>query len=70
MIRINTEHDSKVMLEGQALKDCKKFTYLGSIVSKSGGSEEDITNRINKAGNAFLSLRGVWGSTIYSRRTK
>jgi hypothetical protein len=25
---------------------------------------------MNKARNAFLSLRGVWRSTIYSRRTK
>ena len=58
------------MLEGQALKDCKKFMYLGSVMSETGGSEEDIDNRINKARGAYLNLRGVWNSSTYSNRTK
>jgi hypothetical protein len=37
------------MLEGQALKDCEKLTYLGSIVSQYGRMEEDVNNRVNKA---------------------
>lgn len=35
------------------------FTYLGSIVSVKGGTEEDVTARIRKAQQAFICLRAV-----------
>ena len=47
-----------------------KFTYLGSILSLHGGSEEDITSRLGKARSAFFRLRSVWKSNNYSRKTK
>ena len=70
ILRINSWDNRKVMLEGQALKDCERFTYLGSIVSQSGGTEEDVNNRVNKARNAFVGLRNIWKSGIYKTKTK
>jgi hypothetical protein len=57
ILLINSWNDRKVMLEDQALKDCEKFTFLGSMVSQSGGTEEDMNNRVNKARNAFIGLQ-------------
>jgi hypothetical protein len=33
-----------------------KFPYLGSIVTKEGGSMEDVRNKISKANWAFNQL--------------
>ena len=70
ILRLNTQEDRSVMLEGQALKDCEVFTYLGCKMSKTGGTEDDINNRIHKARGAFVSLKAVWSSGIYKVKTK
>jgi len=35
------------------------FVYLGTVVSKSRGTEEDVTSRIKKANGAFIQLYPV-----------
>ena len=52
------------------LKKVTSFTYLGSIVSVTGGSDEDIKARIGKARHAFITLAPVWRSTALSIRNK
>ena len=47
-----------------------KFVYLGSIISKDGGAEDDVRNRIRLANAAFGSLRHVWTSPRLLRRLK
>uniref|UniRef100_A0A0L8G8H3 DUF6451 domain-containing protein n=1 Tax=Octopus bimaculoides TaxID=37653 RepID=A0A0L8G8H3_OCTBM len=47
-----------------------EFVYLGNKISKSGGSDEDVTARSKKAWQAFAILRPVWKSTAISTRTK
>jgi hypothetical protein len=42
-----------------------KFPYLGSIVTKEGGSMEDI-KKISKANGAFNQLQEVWKSSDIS----
>ena len=59
-----------VIVNNKALDYVDKFTYLGSILSLHGGSEEDITSRLGKARSAFFRLQSVWKSTNYSRETK
>jgi hypothetical protein len=36
-----------------------KFTYLGSALTKNGGTEEDVLNRISRANTAFLQLYSI-----------
>lgn len=69
-LRINAQHDSPVMLEGNSIQDVDSFTYLGSIVSKTGGADEDIRSRIGKARHAFVTLRPIWKSNNISLKTK
>ena len=48
----------------------QQFTYLGSIVSTDGGTEEDVKARLGKASVAFHMLDKLWKSKIISRHTK
>ena len=78
-LRIN-EDETKVMssdprrqpviINNKALDYVDKFSYLGSILSLHGGSEEDIKSRMGKARSAFFRLRSVWKSNNYSRKAK
>ena len=34
---------------GKELDEVEKFTYLGSVINKTGGTDEDINARICKA---------------------
>ena len=47
-----------------------EFIYLGNIVSKKGGTDEDIQARIGKARRAFVMLRPIWRSTALTTKTK
>ena len=40
-MRVNACLNNNIMLSGQAIEDVNEFTYLGSIVSPTGGTEED-----------------------------
>jgi hypothetical protein len=42
----------------------EQFTYLGSIISITGGTDEDIKARKRKAQQAFAMLKPVWKSII------
>ncbi|XP_072906368.1 uncharacterized protein [Hemitrygon akajei] len=70
VLRINNKQEEPLRIEGQILEDVDKFTYLGSKISKSGGTDEDIRARIGKAQHAFTTLRPVWRSTAISVKTK
>ena len=59
-MRVNACLSNKIMLSGQAIEDVNVFTYLGSMVSLTGGIEEDIKARRKKAQQAFAMLHPVW----------
>ena len=46
------------------------FTYLGSIISKNGGSSEDVKSRIAKTQGVFSQLKNVWKNRKISLQTK
>lgn len=45
---------------GGRIEEVDDFTYLRSIISKKGGTDEDIQARIEKARQAFAMLRPIW----------
>ena len=55
---------------GEAIEEVDKYVYLGSIISKDGGAESDVQNRVRLANLAFGSLRHIWSSKRLSRRLK
>ena len=70
IMRIGTKHDNGVLVVGGQIEEVDEFTYLGSIVSKKGGTDEDIQARIGKARQAFAMLRPIWRSTTLTTKTK
>lgn len=63
-LRINAQNDSPL------IQDVDSFTYLGSIVIKTGGADQDIKSRIGKARHAFVTLRAIWKSSNINLKTK
>ena len=54
----------------QHILDVESFTYIGSIINKTGGTEEDIKSRIGKARHVFVTLEPVWNSRNIIIKTK
>lgn len=70
ILRINNQQQDPVRLQQEEIKEVDKFTYLGSIVSKDGGADDDIKSRTNKARYAFKILQPIWRSSALSLHNK
>ena len=60
---------TKIRVRGQDIPYTNKFTYLGGVLCRDGGTSVDIQSRLDKSRNAFMSLRSVWRSGTYSTKT-
>ena len=69
-MHINNKQADPLWLHQENINEVEKFVYLGSVVNKDGGTEEDIRCRINKARYAFNTLRQIWRSIALSVRNK
>jgi hypothetical protein len=69
-LRVNQGYNANFNIGGDQIQDIDKFTYLGSIVSSEGGTDQDIVARIGKATATFHILRPIWGSRAISVTTK
>ena len=54
----------------ESLEQVTAFTYLGSLITTTGGTEEDVEARCRKAQAAFSILRPIWRSKFISVQTK
>ena len=70
LLKVNTDNTSPIMLNGDPLEEIDEFTYLGSLVNKTGGTDADVRARVGKARAAFLQLKNIWGSRVISIKTK
>ena len=66
--RVNSKEPLHIYNE--TIERVTQFTYLGSIIDNTGGTEADIMARIRKAQIAFSALNKIWQSTTYSAQTK
>ena len=57
--KINAQINNTIQANGENLEEVETFTYLRSIVATSGGTDEDVTSKINKACNIFEVLKPV-----------
>lgn len=70
VLRVQTANNNAVTVSGEPLEDVNSFTYLGSIINKEGGVEEDVKIRIQKARQAFMALGKIWKSQSIREKTK
>jgi hypothetical protein len=52
---LRTNHT--ITINDQSIEDVERFTYMGSIVSKTGGTDEDVKARISIARLTFVMLK-------------
>ena len=69
-MRANTNNKDALRLREENIEDVNKFTYLGSVVNKTGGTDDDIKSRIAKARFAFTTLKPIWRSNNIRLHTK
>ena len=70
LLKINSNFEGPVIIENKALEEVDSFRYLGSVVDKLGGTDEDVRIRIGRARAAFLQLKNIWSSKEISKATK
>ena len=59
-----------ISVDGSVLINVDSFCYLGSIVTGSGSSQGDISNRIAAAASAFGAFKRLWRQANVSTQTK
>ena len=66
IMKANTKSKNVVTVGGKPLEetDCFTYIYLGRKINKTGGTEEDTKDRIQKARVAFLMLSKIWKSKL------
>jgi len=69
-MRVNTSNMQKFRLEETENEEAGSFVYLGSVVSGSGGTEEDVASRIKKANGEFVQTYPVWRNLNISKEVK
>jgi hypothetical protein len=62
--------DTPITLDGTNLEEVDRFTYLGSVIDKEGGTTADIRVRIGKARAVFKQLKNIWKSGDIKTNTK
>jgi len=70
VMRINHHQLNPIQLQNEDIRETDRFVYLGSVVSKDGGTDEDIKSRISKARFVFNTLRPIWRSSALSLHNK
>jgi hypothetical protein len=55
-MRVNATVGETLFIYEKETENVDSFTYLGSIVSKGGGADEDVRSGIRKANGAFIKL--------------
>lgn len=58
-IRVLTENTAPFIISNEHIEDVNDFCYLGSIITTSGGTNEDIEESIKKARCAFRILSKI-----------
>ena len=56
LLRLGISEDEKVTFGNEMIDQAGRFTYLGSIISKDGGSSDNVKSRIAKAQGVFDHL--------------
>ena len=69
LTRISTNNNA-VVIDGQEVEGMDSFDYLGARITKRGGAEDEIKNRLGKATGAFNKLSKIWRSGQLSKNTK
>jgi hypothetical protein len=69
VMRLNANNSQAITINEKDVDDVADSIYLGTTVSKTGGTNEDIRRRIGHARVAFNKLHKIWSSNQLNRKT-
>ena len=69
-MRVNISNIQKFRLEETEIEEVGSFVYLGSVLSESGGTEEDVPSRMKEANGVFVQLYPMWRNLNISKEVK
>ena len=69
-MRLNANSTRPLSIGTHQLDEVEHFCYLGSVISSTGGTIEDIQSRTAKARATYGRLQNIWKSSKLSRNTK
>jgi hypothetical protein len=67
---MSPESQRSILLANKAFRRVHGFTYLGSNVSKDGGTRKNVETRMQKARGAFTRMRKIWMTHYVNKDTK
>jgi hypothetical protein len=67
---LNANNSQAITISVKDVDDVEDFIYLGTTISKTGGTNVDIRRRIDHARVAFNKLHKIWSSNQLNRKTK
>ncbi|GFS06355.1 hypothetical protein ElyMa_001220900 [Elysia marginata] len=70
LMKHNTAVNTPITVAGASIREVDSFTYLGSVIDKEGGTENNVKARIGKAYAAFIMLKNIWSSKCICLNTK
>jgi len=68
-MKVKTESSQAVTLANGSIDEVQEFTYLGSVVDVTEGTEQDVEVRLGKARLTFKAMDKLWKSKIIGRAT-
>ncbi|KAE9546243.1 hypothetical protein FO519_010545, partial [Halicephalobus sp. NKZ332] len=60
IMTINRLTKAKITTDSQTIQEVENFKYLGSFLSKEGGTVEDVKHRLSRATALFQKMRQIW----------
>ena len=60
VMRHNNKCHNRILVNNKTIDEGHKFVYFGATLSKTGGAEADINDRISPARGASLNFDPVW----------
>uniref|UniRef100_A0AAV2JSU2 Reverse transcriptase domain-containing protein n=1 Tax=Knipowitschia caucasica TaxID=637954 RepID=A0AAV2JSU2_KNICA len=59
VFKINASNNTPITVQGEALEEVDSFTYLGSILDKYGGTDEDVRTRIETWRTTVVTIKRI-----------
>ena len=69
-MRINSSVETKLTLNWRDMEQVNYFMYLGRIVTKTDGTDEEVRGHIRQVNGTFIQLCAVWKNKNILRRMK
>ena len=66
----NDQNSSPITIGGRTVEDTNSFVYLGSVLAKDGGTDDDVRVWIGKAAAVVRKMGKFWTSTKIDLKIK